>query len=116
MDPKLRRVTQLPLRELWDDEGAIPARKGRILSDSDVRDYLRRDEGPLVVALFGTKVRWLFGDERFDEWKSELRERLVAPADAVHGYYEDDFPDGSYIAYEWTLDDGRRIVAFEGAH
>ena len=51
MDPKLRLVTRLPLLELWNDQGPVPGDKGRILSESDIRDYLRRDEGPLVVAV-----------------------------------------------------------------
>ena len=50
-----RVITQMPLQELWDDNGLIPAAWSRDLSAIQLRELLRQGKVRFVVAGVGAK-------------------------------------------------------------
>jgi hypothetical protein len=107
-------VTKLPLDELWNDEGQVGATRGRDLAADDVRTRLR--EGARgVVATIGAPLRWSHGVELFDWWKSEAKPRLIDPEGEA--WRREDLPDErGWLASEWRLADGAKVVSFEEFH
>ena len=85
MDSAKRIVTTLPLQELWDDRGAIPAQKIRDLSRADIRELLRLGPVQFVVADLGEKPS---SDIYLDEMP--------------HQY--------AYSASEWNFDEGSVVI------
>ena len=77
MDAKLRIVTQLPLRELWRDDGFSTAARGRSLTHNDVREFLASGSVQFVVAEVGAAPRWIPASECFDFWKKEAKPHLA---------------------------------------
>ena len=115
MDPKLKIVTQLPLRGLWNDSGSLHASRNRPLSSFDVRELLR--EGPLqfVVVDVGLKPRWISLDDCYRFWMDEVQHHLAEPGaklnpDQMPGMY-------AYWASEWGSDEVKApIVVLEVSH
>lgn len=102
MDPNLRRVTRLPLTELWDESGTCTGKVIRDdLSEEDMRQLLRL--GPVQFVEIGMRERpnWVPFDERFAFWKERLQPRLTqwGPENRI---YTDEFP--VYVAAEWEVE------------
>ena len=101
MDPGLRRVTTLPLRELWDQSGTREARAVRDdLTENDVRQLLRRGPVQFVEIMMSERPNWIPLDERFEF----LEGTFATEADAVGSeerIYTDEFP--VYTASEWAI-------------
>src|SRR5438552_1682533 len=113
MQASQRIVTELPLRELWDDSGPVAARRSRDLSAADLRELLR--QGPLrfVVANVGAKPKWIAQSDCFKFWKREVQPRLAEPDQRV---VLEDFPDEyCYFGAEWEAD-GPPIVVLQLCH
>lgn len=109
MDPKLRIVTQLPLRGLWRDTGSVQAFRGRPLSSNDIRDLLREDPVQFVVVDVGLKPRWIELSDCYRFWMDEVQHHLAEPEakSANDGVY-------FYWAFEWHSDEvGSPIVVLE---
>lgn len=101
MDPSLRRVTRLPLTELWDQSGTRPARVLRDdLTEDDIRGLLRRGHVQFVEIRMSERPIWIPLDERFGFWKERLQPRLTqwGPEERI---YTDEFP--VYVASEWAI-------------
>ncbi len=128
MDPRLRIVTGLPLAELWNEAGPVPATRGPELDAPQVSTCLR--EGATgVVARIGEPLLWVRGVELFDWWKAEAKPRLTPaggyryedvpnpPPRPPNAYRLEDFPDEhAWTASRWTLADGSVVVVFEEHH
>ena len=100
MDPKLRVVTQWPLKVLWDEDGHdLNARRVRELGADDIRDILRSGRAvPFVLVVH--QLKWLRGDDRFEFWRNDLLPHLHEPNDPRK--YLEEFPDEwFYLATEW---------------
>jgi hypothetical protein len=108
IDPSLRRVTQLPVTELWDASGV---RSGRVvredLSEDDIRQLLRRGPVQFVELRMSERPNWVPPDAAFAFWKERLQPRLTqwAPDGRI---YTDEFP--VYAASEWEIDDATTPV------
>jgi hypothetical protein len=101
MDPSLRRVTRLPLTELWDESGTCAARVVRDdLTEDDIRQLLRRGPVQFVEIRMSERPNWVPLDERFTFWKERLQPRLTrwGPEQRI---YTDEFP--VYVASEWEI-------------
>ncbi len=100
MDPKLRIVTQLPLRGLWRETGAIQAFRGRALSSADIRELLRSGPVQFVVVDVGLRPRWIELNDCYRFWMDEVQHHLAEPDVKVEnkGVY-------CYWAVEWHSDD-----------
>ena len=102
MDPKLREVTRIPLKVLWDENGVdLGVQRDRYVGAEDIRAFLRSGRPfPFVVAT--RKLKWIRGDERFAFWKNELQPHLAEPDWRGN---ESDWPNGYwYWATEWRGD------------
>jgi hypothetical protein len=103
MDPSLRRVTRLPLNELWNESGPVAARVVRDeLTEADVRELLRRGTVQFVEIRMSERPRWVPLQERFTFWKERLQPLLTqwGPDGRI---YTDELP--VYVASEWEVDD-----------
>ena len=99
MDPRLRRVTRLPLEELWNADGTVEGDRGPYLNADGIRDLLR--SGPVQFVEADYELRWIPKEERFDFWKAELRDRVVETPDR---FSLDDYPDEyCYVVSLWDV-------------
>jgi len=113
MHASLRIITELPLRELWDDRGPVAARRSRDVSAADLRDLLQRGPVRFVIANVGTKPVWIPEAECFAFWKGEVRARLAEPEQCV---VLEKMPDEyCYFASEWVTE-GSPVVVLQVCH
>src|ERR1700722_2540644 len=114
LGPSQRIITELPLRELWDDSGPVPAAWVRDLSVLQLREMLARGPVRFVVADVGTKPRWFPEAACFDFWKSEVQPHL---AELDHRIHLEQFPGGfCYFASEWAVVGGKPVVVLQRGH
>jgi hypothetical protein len=114
MRPADRVITDLPLRELFDERGPVEAIRQRELGTEDVRALLRIHPFRFVVADAGRAPVWVSEAERFSFWKNEVLPHLAGATDEVD---LDQFPNGyCYRASEWLRPDGTFIVVLEVVH
>jgi len=116
MKPELRHVSQMPLRELWDERGTIvSADEVRQLRFSDVADLLRAGKIRFVVADIGSRLQWITPEECYTFWKSEVKPHIAEPEAQSR---LEDFPDEyCYFASEWkTANGGDPIVLLTKSH
>ena len=115
VNSKLRVVTQLPLRGLWTDDGAINAMRVRDLSSSNIRELLRASEVQFVVVDLGQKPRWIDLADCYRFWLDEAQYRIAEPDVDValaqkSGVY-------TYRASEWESSEIKApIVVLEVGH
>lgn len=100
MDIRLKKVTRLPLDELWRDDGFTTISRGRDLSIDNIASLLRAGKVQFVVADVGAPPRWIPVEECYNFWKTEGKPHLAAPQGKV---FLRDFPDEyCYFASEWN--------------
>jgi hypothetical protein len=106
-------VTQLPLRELWRDDGFSTTKRRRSLTDAEIRDLLAVGVAQFVVADVGAAPRWIPQSECFDFWKREAKPHIASEAAAL-----DQFPGGyCYFASLWQRREGEApIIVLEKHH
>jgi hypothetical protein len=114
MDEKLKIITQLPLRELWRDNGFKASSRGRRLTADDITGLLRAGAVQFVVADGGSPPRWISLGDCYRFWKEEVKSHLAAGDRARL----DDFPGCYfYFASEWDGGvEGPAIVLLEKYH
>jgi hypothetical protein len=104
MQPQDRVVIQIPLAELWDTTGTLPAARGRSLSREEVRQLVQAGAVRFVVADAGLPLRWVPDAERHVFWKGEVRRHLVEEPERPFDIYQS--PEGyAYIATAWESGD-----------
>lgn len=115
MNPALRVITELPLRELWSREGVVEAEPVRDVGAEEIRDLLRAGRVQFLVAEVGATPRWVPPAECHEFWKGELQPHLAEPG-APAGLEE--FPgEYCYFAREWAANvPGLPIVVCEKCH
>jgi hypothetical protein len=114
MDAKLKIATQLPLRELWRDNGFTINSRGRSLSRDDITELLRTGLVQFVVADIGLPLQWIQLHDCYSFWKNEVKPHLASDSGAVLG----EFP-GSYCYFASQWDEGVEstpIVVLEKSH
>jgi hypothetical protein len=102
VDYRLRRVTRLPLSELWNASGPVTGRVRRDdLTAEDIKDLLRSGPVQFVEIVMSEVPNWVPIDERFSFWKERLQPRLTqwGPENRIH---TDEFP--VYVASEWSVE------------
>lgn len=113
MNANPRVVTQLPLRELWRDDGFSTIRRRKSLSQDDVRQFLASGPVQFVVADVGAVPRWIPASECFDFWKSEVKPHLVGAAKASLNEFPGEY---CYFASQWEGETAVPIVLLEKSH
>jgi hypothetical protein len=115
VDPKLRIVTQLPLRGLWRETGSVSASRLRALSSRDIRDLLRLGPVQFVVVDVGLKPRWIDLEACYGFWLDEAQHHVVEPqaestVSQLVGVY-------CYLASEWESEEvDSPIIVLELRH
>jgi len=113
VDVKLQIVTQLPLRELWRDDGSSTTGRLRSLTEEDIREVLAFGLVQFVVVNVGAAPRWIPTSECFDFWKQEAKPHLASDGRASL----DEFPGGyCYFASRWESESGTWIIVLEKHH
>jgi hypothetical protein len=114
MDAALKIVNQLPLAELWRDDGFTTTSRARWLTADDITSLLRAGRVQFVVADVGVSLRWIPLAECYDFWRKEAQPQLAAPGSTTA---LNDFPEGyCYFASEWSSRDGTPIIVCERHH
>jgi hypothetical protein len=114
MDPALRVVTRIPLKELWSPTETLRLVRGADLSETDIAERLRVGVKRFVVANCGKALRWIPVSECFTFWKDEAKPRLVNPVNEVRQL--DEYPASfCYFASEW-IGDGGPVILMEMYH
>jgi len=113
MHPSLRVVTRMPLHELWDDRGTLPAVRGEQLGLKEIAKIARHGPFRFVIADAGMSLQWVPIEERFAFWKTAKAH--VLPRDAGGARLED-FGGYFYVATVWTTADRTPIVLLEMHH
>jgi len=116
MENKLRSVVELPLSEVWNEQGPVSAARLRHLTREDLRQLLQAGAVCFIIANVGHLLRWIPDDEGHAFWKLEVRPHLVAEPDRPFDIYS--FPEGyCYIASEWRApNEVHAIVLLEQRH
>jgi len=114
VDTNLKVVTQIPLAELWRDDGFTTTSRVRWLTADDITILLRTGRVQFVVADVGASPRWIPLGQCHDFWKRDALPHLAAPESRAS---LDDFPDSyCYFASEWSSKDGTPIIVCEKHH
>jgi hypothetical protein len=114
MDAVKRIVTLIPLDEIWNDDGPLDARRAEEVGEVDAARLLKAGSS-LLVADVGRSLEWIFGDDRFAFWKSEVKGRLVNPE--VGDFRLEDYPGNyCYVATMWKSSSVSPIVVLERHH
>jgi hypothetical protein len=79
LKPNRRIVTNLPLAELWDDNGKTPAERIRSLNKNSIQKLVRTGPAQFIVANCGKKLNWIPIEERFGFWKT-VRPQIADPS------------------------------------
>jgi hypothetical protein len=115
MDPERRVVTTLPLTELWDTRGPVPAARIGNLGRDDVAGRLASTAVRFVVADVGHPLQWISPGDRFQFWKETVRPRVVDPQS--DGVRLEDYPgEYCFLASEWRTEAGDTVVLLESYH
>lgn len=115
MDAHLKIVTQLPLLELWRNDGFTSRSRGGGLSQDEISSLLRMGKVQFVIADIGGHLKWIPMDQCYDFWKTEVQPRLAEPTTKVA---LEDFPENyCYLASEWGGNEEMRpIILIEKHH
>jgi hypothetical protein len=102
VDYRLRRVTRLPLTELWNASGPVSGQVRREeLTAEDIKDLLRTGPVQFVEIVMSKVPNWVPIDDRFAFWKERL-EPLLTQWGPENRIYTDELP--VYVASEWSVD------------
>ena len=114
VDAKLRIVTHLPLRELWQDDGLKTTARIRSLTEDDIRSLRRSGKIQFVVVDVGAVARWIQPNKCFQFWKNEAQPHLAREARVIL----EELPDRyCYFASQWDGGDpASPIVVLEKQH
>jgi hypothetical protein len=107
-----RRITQLPLDQLWSSDGPTPHTREERLERQRIRDLLRGGCA-LVILAVGRQPEWLRDQTAIRRWKDEISPRLAEGAQITL----DEFPGGyAFTAEAWLSPDGDRVIAVTMHH
>ncbi len=91
---------QLPLQELWRNDGTSTRSRGKSLSAEDIGKLLRLGPLEFVVADAGLPLRWIEVGDCHRFWKNEVKRHLAEPNQRV---VLDEFPGSyCYVASQWN--------------
>ena len=114
MKYELLIVSQMPLREIWDEHGIVSENTICELSSSDVTDLLRAGRVRFVVADIGKPLQWIPPEECYEFWKSEAKTHIAEPE--ARNYLENFPGEYYYFASKWKTDKDEPIVLLAKSH
>jgi len=115
MNPSKRVVIEIPMKEIWDQDGAIEATRDRYLSADDLKTMLKKFPVEFVIANVGDLLKTIQVDKCFNFWNSEVKMHLVS--DPEKAFRVEEFPgEYAYLASEWSGEIQTPIVLLEKYH
>jgi hypothetical protein len=115
MEPSKRAVIEIPMKEIWDQEGVIEATRDRYLSADDLKNMLKKFPVEFVIANAGDRLKSIPVYKCYEFWKSEVKSHLVSCPDEP--FRLEDFPgEYAYLASEWSGEIQTPIVLLEKYH
>ena len=112
MEHVKRVVTEIPLKEIWNHEGAIEAIRDRYLSANALKNMLKKFPVEFVIANVGDPLKSVPISMCYDFWKSEVKAHLVSNPE--ESFRLEDFPEEyAYLASEWSGEIQNPIVLLE---
>jgi hypothetical protein len=113
MRPDQRIVTKIPLAELWDETGALPAERTRQLDENLIRGLMGTGQVQFIVADCGATLNWIPMAERFEFWKT-VRPQVADPSQPI---VLKQFPnETAYVASEWRGSTAECLILLEAHH
>lgn len=107
----VRRVTHLPLEEVWSENGQVVRERLRDLSQHDIKELLAAGPVQFVVADVGHVLKWVTLEQRFTFCKDEVQPHLLSPEALQRGTQLDLALDGyGYEASQWRWSDGALVL------
>ena len=118
MKLKNKILTEIPVKQLWNDNEIIYASRERYLTVEDIKDMLMNYPVEFVVANVGSKLKWIPYTKCYEFWKSEVKSHIVNnPEDKKKGFDIDNFSGNyAYIASEWSGEIETPIILLEKYH
>ena len=111
--PDQRIVARLPLKEIWDEKGALPGGRLRFLDKNLIAELLRMGRVQFLVANLGDHLKWISTHQRFQHW-NKIKGR-IAEHDRPILLHE--FPgQTAYLASEWRGRNNEVLILLEAIH
>ena len=110
----MKIVIQLPLEELWTEEGIFPSKRERYLTTDDIRMLMKAQPVTFVVADIGKPLRWISAANIYPFYKNEVKEHV--PIDPQSIDLESFEGEWAYLASLWNGWKQKSIVLFERYH
>lgn len=108
-------ITQLPLQNIWNEQGTLIGSKTRELNRDKITALLRKSQIYFVVADVGFNLEWIPIDACYKQWKTEIKQHIMDPA--AQKVYVEDFPEQyCYRASEWQTNLDHPVVVLEKWH
>ena len=115
MDALLKKVTRIPMEELWRPTGSAIGPRIRMLNRSEIAELLRIRAVEFVLANVDESLQWIEARRCFDFWNGEVKSHLVEDGSRID---LDKYPGGyCYVATEWEdKESTSSIVLLERHH
>ncbi len=114
MNLSQKRIIQIPILELWNDDRILELKRNRYLTRKEIVEILTKGPVEFVIANIGDKLTWIPTSKCFEIWKSDIKEHVVENPEHIE---LEDYPeDYAYIASEWEGLQDRPIILLETCH
>jgi hypothetical protein len=114
MDPALKTVTRLPLRNLWRADGFATTSRIRSLAEDDITVLLGVGPVEFVVVDVGFAPTWIPLGDCYQFWKSEVKPHLAVETRAIIANLSGGY---CYFASQWDSREAAvPIVVLEKSH
>jgi hypothetical protein len=115
MDFSEKRVTEIPLKELWNQKGLISAIRKGYLSEDGIKNILRKNPVKFIIANIGDPLEHIQPDKCYEFWKTEIQSHLVKDPD--RSIQLENYPgEYAYLASEWSKQSGQQMILLEKLH
>jgi ribosomal protein L19E len=109
-----KKVTEIPLKNIWNNTGLFNAHRNNYLTRDEVKQLIRQGPVTFIIANIGERLIWVDPNKFYDLWKSEIKDHLVTNPDEIDpdkypGYY-------AYLTSEWTSDYNGKLILLEKFH
>lgn len=108
-----KKITMLPMKELWDAEGKIAAQRAKFMTTKEIDALLKKEDLLVAVAILGNPPVWLGPDEVAPAWKTELKPHTCNKHD--EGCSLDEF-EGEYFYFASYWEGKEPVLLFEMYH
>ncbi len=114
MDYSSKIVTEIPIKNLWNDSEEIYAKKTKTLNQKEIQEILKKYPVEFVVANIGEKLKWIEVYNCYEFWKTEPQNKIIDNPDKIE--LEEFKNHYGYLASEWIGEIQTPIILLEKYH